>query len=132
MITKQLDEALGIPHTPIEFNTSSKIPTVFNEDTAQDYKDDYDFVRDAIRQSITAMTTNLEEITSLASESESPRGFEVSATISSTIGNLAKQLIDLHKDNKQNKQEAQVINNTQNIFNGTTSELLKLLKESND
>lgn len=129
MITTQLDVALGIVPSTSYFPSECKPLQVTACSPELDRAEDYEFVRNALRTTISAMSDNLDEITTLAKEAESPRAFEVAAATGKSLGDLAKQLMELHRETKQeSKQEAQVIHNTQNIFSGTSADLLKMLK----
>ena len=67
----------------------------------------------------------LNDLLAFAKESQSPRAYEVVATLINTTSEVAKKLVQL----TSNQPETQ--NNTQNnIFIGATSELQKMIKDN--
>ena len=67
----------------------------------------------------------LNDLLAFAKESQSPRAYEVVATLINTTSEVAKKLVQL----ASNQPETQ--NNTQNnIFIGATSELQKMIKDN--
>jgi hypothetical protein len=77
----------------------------------------------------------IEGITDLAKESESPRAYEVLATLIKTVADTTKDLYDLQKKTKDLKTEekkvaeASVTNIDKAVFVGSTSDLLKQIKD---
>jgi hypothetical protein len=73
----------------------------------------------------------LDEIMSVASQSQQPRAYEVVATMVKTLSDSGKDLLELSKrkqDLQQDKGGPSTVNN--NLFVGSTSELLKMLKKA--
>lgn len=78
----------------------------------------------------------MEDMKELARQSESPRAYEVFATMMKTISETTKDLYDLQKKTKDLKQvngkptqPDGAINVEKAIFVGTTAQLLKKVKE---
>jgi hypothetical protein len=77
----------------------------------------------------------IEGITDLAKESESPRAYEVLATLIKTVADTTKDLYDLQKKTKDLTSEekkvadASVTNIDKAVFVGSTSDLLKQIKD---
>ena len=137
---KSLSEALGIEHhvslpARVEVIEPEIINTPHEND---DTKDDYNLSRKTFRDLITKGNGAIEELTDLAKESESPRAYEVLATLMKTVSDATKDLYDLQKKTKELKKMDGVEKPADNIivekavFVGTTAELLKQIKEKKD
>jgi hypothetical protein len=96
---------------------------------------DYEYARrnnyDIIEKGMSA----LEDIIDIAKQSESARAFEVATNLMKTMLDANKDLLDLAQKNKELTREdkvadKQVTNN--NLFVGSSAELLKMLKGNND
>ena len=77
----------------------------------------------------------MESLTDLAKESESPRAYEVLATMMRTVADTTKDLYDLQKKTKElsgQKKDDPTVNVDKAIFVGTTADLLKQIKEKKD
>lgn len=92
--------------------------------------------RDNLRSLAETARVALENALSIAIQSESPRGFEVVANLLNTAADLNTKLLNTHQITARIKETEKQINTpelghstTNNvIFNGTPSELAKLLK----
>lgn len=130
-----IDSALGILPQPEQPQSVGELVVVESEivvNVEKDREEDYDFVRNTMRDVIEKAANGFEDILELAADAESPRAYEVAANFAKTIADVSKNLMELHKETaKQVQPEASqnVTNNTQNIFTGTTAELLTLLKQ---
>ena len=102
---------VAVAETPLE-----KIETDF-EEVRQNYKNMIDIGDDA-----------LTEILNVAKQSQSPRAFEVVATLISTLNNVNKDLLNLHKAAKDLAIEQAGPNVTNNTLVLTTKEMLELMK----
>ena len=94
---KSLADELGIEHNLPEVRrpVTEIIPV---ETTAgQDQDEDYKLSRKTFRSLITKGSTAIEDMTDLARESESPRAYEVLATLIKTVSDTTKDLYDLQK-----------------------------------
>ena len=137
---KSLSEALGIEHhvtlpARVEVIEPEIINTPHEND---DTKADYNLSRKTFRDLITKGNGAIEELTDLAKESESPRAYEVLATLMKTVSDATKDLYDLQKKTTELKKMDGVEKPADNIivekavFVGTTAELLKQIKEKNE
>lgn len=129
-----LDEALGI-ETPkavqiIEPIKEIIINTPHEED---DIKADYNLSRKTFRSLIDKGNAAMENLTDLAKESESPRAYEVLATMMRTIADTTKDLFELQNKNKNLRKEDNLkqeqITVERAVFVGSPSDLLKRIKE---
>ena len=130
-----LSNALGI-----EFEKKQEIlpPVKVEEPVSElnpDQEEDYRLARKTFRELINKGNNALEGITDLAKESESPRAYEVLATLMKTVADTTKDLYDLQKktkdlmkEDKARPQDEQRINVEKAVFVGSTAELLKKVK----
>lgn len=140
MIDK-ISDALGVEsHKQVEIIEPIKVPAKpeepeLNEDADADYK----LSRKTFRSLIDKGNLAMENLTDLAKESESPRAYEVLATMMKTIADTTKDLYDLQKKTKDLKKEDKArpqdesrINVEKAVFVGSTAELLKKVKNAAD
>ena len=137
MKTDALSEALGIENQveilPPEPKVEAKVPEVIPEGT-NDAEADYNLARTTFRNLISQGNLAMEDMKELARQSESPRAYEVFATMMKTIAETTKDLYDLQKKTKELKEDkskpaSDNINIDKAVFCGTTSDLLKMIKE---
>ena len=143
-VEKNLSDALGIAYeTPekkqeiIEYKEPEIIPS---GDDDQD--EDYALVRSTLRNLITKGNDALEDISTIARQNESARGFEVVANLIKTVGETSKDLYNLQKmkrDLKEpdpatdpRKKGADHINVEQAVFVGSAAELLSAIKKQKE
>jgi len=129
-----LSEALGIENAveiiPPKKEQEVIINTPHEDD---DIKADYNLSRRTFRDLINKGNQAMESLTDLAKESESPRAYEVLATMMRTVADTTKDLYDLQKKTKdlrgEDKKEQPNVTVEKAVFVGTTAELLKQMKE---
>jgi thymidine phosphorylase len=94
-------------------------------------RSDFEFARENLLKIIGNGSEAIESVTVLADMSQNPRFFEVLATFMSTMVTANKELLTLQKSIRDIEQmehnDKQEITN--NLFVGSSTELLKLLKE---
>lgn len=130
-----LSDALGIENAieiiPPKKEQEVVVNTPHEDD---DIKADYNLSRRTFRDLINKGNAAMETLTDLAKESESPRAYEVLATMMRTVADTTKDLYDLQKKTKELKGEKK--DDTPNVtvekavFVGTTAELLQKMKEA--
>ena len=93
---------------------------------------DYQYARDNLRSIINAAQASIEDLSSIASTSESPRAYEVLSGLIKTIVDANKDLLELQRKVKLLKQEedSKPQNVTNALFVGSTIELQKLIKKN--
>lgn len=130
MTNDPLANALNI--TPM--STSNEI-IVFkqpeHETPLEKIETDFEEVRQNYKNMIEVGDDALTEILNVAKQSQSPRAFEVVATLISTLNNVNKDLLNLHKAAKDLATE-QTTNVTNNTLMLTTKDMLELMKKKND
>lgn len=99
-------------------------------------EDDFQLARQTLRGLIAKNDDVLDELIHLAKNSETPRTYEVAGQLLKTQSEIAKELMGIHKQKKDvDGESAKVTNQTNNVFVGSTSELMKLIntkKSDND
>jgi hypothetical protein len=132
-----LSNALGIEHEVLPAVVQPPVQEIVSENQA-DQEEDYRLARKTFRALINKGNDAIEGISDLAKESESPRAYEVMATLMKTVADTTKDLYALQKmtkdlkvEDKARPQEEQRINVEKAVFVGSTAELLKQVKNGN-
>ena len=109
---------------------------------SEDGDEDYRLVRNTLRNLIEKGNDALEDISTIARQNESARGFEVVANLIKTVGETSKDLYNLQKmkrDLKEpdpasdpRKKSAENINVEQAVFVGSAAELLSAIKKQRE
>ena len=130
-----LSDALGIENTILPTVVKVEQVEIIESDNIVDQQEDYRLARRTFRSLIDKGNNAMENLTDLAKESESPRAYEVLATMMKTIAETTKDLYDLQKktkdlqkEDKSRPQDEQRINVEKAVFVGSTAELLKKVK----
>jgi predicted DNA binding CopG/RHH family protein len=147
-VEENLSDALGIEHTPVKQEVMKG--EVVNEVVPyepppgpDDQDEDYRLVRNTLRNLIEKGNDALEDISTIARQNESARGFEVVANLIKTVGETSKDLYNLQKmkrDLKDPDPESDPrkktadghINVEQAVFVGSTAELLSAIKQKQE
>ena len=121
-----IGEALDL--TPITVLPKQTLPT-----TIDHVDDDYEYARGNIIATIEKGNEALNGILDVAGLGQHLRAYEVAANLVKTMVEANKELLDLNKKKKEiekieGKGAAQTVNN--NLFVGSTAELLKALKNN--
>lgn len=128
-----LSEVFGIENLP-EVIPPKKEPEIINTPHEEnDIEADYNLSRRTFRSLIDKGNAAMENLTDLAKESESPRAYEVLATMMRTIADTTKDLYDLQKKTKDlkdnGKKDQTNVTVEKAVFVGSPSDLLKKIKE---
>jgi len=139
---EKLSEALGIdPIETVEVLSENpeNLPAVPTETPVKnaEAQADYELTRHVLRNLIQHGNTALEDVTMMARDQETPRAYEVVATLLKTVADTTTQLYDLHGKKKALdadvvQREADNITVEKAVFVGTTAELLKEIKAKKD
>lgn len=121
-----LSEVLDIE--PIKYNNTEIITTINNVDS------DADFARKNIKQLIEKGNLAVDGILNVAKESEQPRAYEVVATLIKNLSDLNKDLMEIQKRKNdlipQENKNSNSLNVDKAVFVGSTTELVKFLKNN--
>lgn len=130
----KIDEALGLGTAVPSVEV---LEPVRGDTSLVKAEDDHEFARRNVRELIDAGKESLEQIQQIALAAESPRAFEVVATLIDKLVVANEKLVDLSergakKDAAANGSGAdRVVNNTQNVvIVGTTDDLLKAVRRA--
>ena len=93
--------------------------------------DDFEYARGQMISAIEKGQEALSGIVDVADRSQHPRSYEVVATLVSAVTSASKELLELSKKKKDingSTNTPSTVNN--NLFVGSTAELLKMLKDN--
>jgi len=124
---EKLDNLFDVSPTVNSSNALTPIKT-----SEENKNDDFDVARSTIHRMLVKGEGTLDELINLAKNSEHPRTYEVAGQFLKTMSDIAKDLMIVQKQMKdiEDKSKSKQINRqTNNVFVGSTEELLKLLKK---
>ena len=96
-VEKNLSDALGIEHLPVQKEEVKQEVIEYVPASNDDQDEDYALVRSTLRNLIEKGNDALEDISTIARQNESARGFEVVANLIKTVGETSKDLYNLQK-----------------------------------
>lgn len=141
-IEKNLSDALGIEHYEPEKEVKEIVTYEPVNPEKDDQDEDYRLVRDTLRNLIEKGNDALDDISTIARQNESARGFEVVANLIKTVGETSKDLYNLQKMKRDLKEPDPAsdprkkgpdhINVEQAVFVGSTAELLSAIKNKKE
>jgi len=134
-IDEKLSEVLNVENNKSDIIVSSEKNIVPLEDNIDEIRTDYTHARRTFKNLIDAGEKAISNLEDLAKEMESPRAYEVLASMIKTVSETTKDLFELQKKNKEvtsinNKNEKSQVLVDKAVFIGTTAELLKQIKEN--
>jgi hypothetical protein len=116
-------------NTAVVTQSTQVTPTVYED------QEDYDLVRDTMKDLLTKSVNKLDEFGSLASDLETARAFEVYAGMVEKTSVLAEKIYDLHKKKKDLRETDAPFNGNINVdkavFYGNQTDMLQHLKKKN-
>lgn len=127
-INKNLANFFNVPETK-EIKISEKNTSGGTFDS-NNFQKDYQLVQENLKQLIDNGNVALESALRVATESDSPRAFEVVAILLKTMADLNNNVLDVHKkakDTTSQKVEMKQTNNS--VFVGSTKDLQNLLNK---
>lgn len=148
-VEKNLSDALGINYEAPPAEPRQEVIPYEPDDTDEpintnkDQEDDYRLARRVLRNLIVKGNDAIEEISTIARQNESARGYEVVSTLIKTVADTTKDLYNVQKMTKDLKEpskesDPRVKNPDNNIsvenavFVGSTAELLSALKKKQE
>lgn len=129
-INKNLSEIFDVE--PIQEKTIETLPVVI-EDGVNQIDADAEFARSNMRTLITNGNDALEKLAYVADQSESPRAYEVLATMMKNLAEMNKDLLELQKRKRElapQSESTKGVNIDKAVFVGSTTELLKMIKSN--
>ena len=101
-------------------------------DNKDNVKNDYEYSRETLYELIEKGKDALENMIEVARESEHPRAYEVLSGLIKNVSDTNDKLMDLNKKQKQMDEAdkpAQVENQQNNYFLGSTTDIQKMLQQ---
>jgi hypothetical protein len=133
-IDKNLSDIFDIdPITPTNVIEVKETAVVEIKDST--IEDDVEFARQNIKKLINKGGVAFDNLLLVANESEQPRAYEVAATFIKNLSDLNKDLLELQKRKKDlqgsdDKKQSGNVNVDKAVFVGSTTELVKFLKNN--
>ena len=131
---ESLDDTFDI--TPVDtVKPIKKAKPIIEIDRNGDVEKDYTYARAQLYNIVEKMQESVSEAMEVAMEQQHPRSFEVAFAGAKHAADIVDKLADLHKkmndlDKDEPKIQATQNNTTNNVFVGSTADLLKSLKEA--
>ena len=124
----KISNALGVDFETLPLVVIDKVDVTEKNETLQG---DFTSARKNIHSLISTGMDAMEGIVKVATESDSPRAYEVLTNMMKTLSEMNKDLIDIHdKLTDAESKKVTIINTTNNsIYVGSTSELQNLINQ---
>jgi len=108
-----------------------------SQDRSKEIRTDYEYARSNLYGIIETSTNALDQLVELAKASEHPRAFEVVSQLTKTLVDANKDLLEIQKKVKELQKEDQKVDGEANVTNnnlyvGSTADLLKMIKDGSD
>ena len=111
--------------TKIENETEVIVPVPLDDDAAH--------ARETLRNLIDKGNEAIDGILHIAKNSDHPRAYEVAGQLIKTVSDTAKDLLEVQKRKKDlEKEDKPKIQTQNNLFVGSTHELLKAMKQAQE
>ena len=114
----------------VQDDTPQELVTINNTKVT----DDADFARKNIRDLIDNGNSALNGLLNVANQSQQPRAYEVAATLIKNLSELNKDLMEIEKRRQdltgESTKQSKNINVDKAVFVGSTTELVKFLKNN--
>ena len=128
-LNKNLSEIFDVE--PIKEETKVEhLPVII--ESADPVEADTEYARENIRNLIDAGSKAVTDLATVANQSESPRAYEVLATMMKNLSEMNKDLLALQKAKRelapQSSDATKGVNVQNAVFVGSTTELLKMIK----
>ena len=133
---KRLDKLFDV--APVEEIEQEFIPAIIPEKSndlqnllSHDLNQDYELARDNINNVLQKGMEAIDDMLSIARQSEKARDFEVAGNLMKQLVENSKELLNIQKEmrNITGQKESSTTNIKNAVFVGSTTELLKTMKE---
>ena len=126
-INKNLVKLFDVPNTAIIAEPKVTSGGTFDNNN---FQKDYELVQSNLKDLLGNGTIALESALKVATESDSPRAFEVVAILLKTMADLNNNVLDVHKKAKDTTASNTKVSQTNNsVFVGSTKDLQNLLNK---
>lgn len=128
-ISEEQEENEIIEFSPSDITSTHELSVVLDHDL----KTDYEKTRDNIDTLIAHGTGAIEDMLSIARQSEKARDFEVAGGLIKTVVEASKELLEIQKKMREmTGVKSQVTQNIKNaVFVGSTTDLIRSVKNEN-
>lgn len=138
MNEKEITNALNMNPLTLDHEDDKALPTTYRPSLETDNELDTDlrYVRQNLYDIIEKSFGAADELRAVADQSQHPRAYEVYATMIKTLMDANKDLIDMHEKKKkmnvveEEKPQSKTVNN--NLFVGSTADLLNIMNKDNE
>ena len=129
-----LDQTFDItPTEQPEVKPIRKPKPIIVSDKSEDREKDYVYARSQLYNIVEKMQEGISDAMEIAQQSEHPRAWEVAFAGAKHAADVVEKIGDLHKKMdalEQDKPQAQVSQVQNNMFVGSTADLMKMLKDN--
>jgi|694.fasta_scaffold49766_5 hypothetical protein len=126
-VNKNLAKLFSVPVNEI---AEPKTPPAGGTFNSANFQKDYELVQSNIKDLIGTGNIALESALKVATQSDSPRAFEVVAILLKTMADLNNNVLDVHKKAKDTTgQKVEVKQTNNSVFVGSTKDLQNLLNK---
>ena len=130
-----LDDTFDLAKPDVELPKPIKKPKpIVISNKSEDKEKDYTYARAQLYNVVETMQEGIQGAMEVAQQAEHPRAYEVALNGAKAMSEVVEKLADLHKkmdDMEKEKPQQQVSQVQNNMFVGSTAELMKMLKEGN-
>ena len=130
-----LDDTFDLAKPDVELPKPIKKPKpIVISNKSEDKEKDYTYARAQLYNVVETMQEGIQGAMEVAQQAEHPRAYEVALNGAKAMSEVVEKLADLHKkmDDMEKEAPQQQVNQVQNnMFVGSTAELMKMLKEGN-
>ncbi len=135
MMSNSLDDAFDIKPVDVELPKPIKKPKpIVVSNKEEDREKDYSYARAQLYNAVETMQEGVQGAMEVALQAEHPRAFEVALNGAKAMSEVVEKIADLHKKmddlEKDKPSQAQVSQVQNNMFVGSTAELMKMLKDN--
>jgi len=123
-----LDSKSNEGNLPIQYHENKQV----NKDEQVDA--DLKYVRENLYDLISSGSTAIDQMMAIADQSQHPRAYEVLSNMIRQMVETNKDLLDMHEKKKKisDKKEEQSSTVNNNLFVGSTKDVLELIQKSNE
>ena len=129
-----LDDTFDLAKPDVELPKPIKKPKpIVVSNKSEDKEKDYNYARAQLYNVVETMQEGIQGAMEVAQQAEHPRAYEVALNGAKAMSEVVEKLADLHKkmdDMEKEKPQQQVSQVQNNMFVGSTAELMKMLKEN--
>lgn len=115
------------PNLPIQYHENKQVAS--DEQVEADLK----YVRDNLYDLISSGSTAIDQMMSIADQSQHPRAYEVLSNMIRQMVETNKDLLDMHEKKKKissSQEQKSTVNN--NLFVGSTKDVLELIQQTKE